>query len=59
MLSVTTAMIEEYKHMLSKRLANGTVNLYRRTLSLVFPFAASARLGWIPRSPFRMPVYCP
>jgi hypothetical protein len=52
-LSVTTAMIEEYKHMLSKRLANGTVNLYLRTLSPVFTFAASPRLGWIPRSPFQ------
>jgi integrase len=50
-LSVTTAMFEEYKHMLSKRLANGTVNLYLRTLSPVFTFAASPRLGWIPRSP--------
>jgi integrase len=52
--NVTTALLEDYKHILSRQkgFTNGTTNLYLNTLSPAFTWAASPRLGWIARSPF-------
>jgi len=52
--NVTTALLEDYKHVLSRQkgYTNGTVNLYLNSLSPCFSWAVSPRLGWITRSPF-------
>jgi integrase len=52
--NVTTALLEDYKRILSrqKHFTNGTVNVYLNSLSPVFVWAASPRLNWISRNPF-------